>query len=195
MSDGNRYEQWHKEYDEYLQKNQGKNVGQNVSDMLDSWIKDYNSYVSDYQKRFSGRKGTYEDAYVNDSADWLKSATEKKTALDQGAKEILAYLNRYGGHLDANIAKQNPDATIIIPPTSHAKIDIFKSPPDKARTPPAFKKTPEPITIPITMAIPVHKPYCFFTSFIRIYPFYDIIKKAITFFKNNIIYKKITYFI
>ena len=68
--------------------------------------------------------------------------------------------------IDVNTAKQNPEAIIINPPTSHASSDNLKSPPDNARTPPAFKNTPEPITIPTTIAIPVHKPYCFFILFI-----------------------------
>ena len=60
-------------------------------------------------------------------------------------------------------AKQKPEATMINPPINHAKSDILRSPPDNANTPPAFKNTPEPITIPTTIAIPVHRPYCLLT--------------------------------
>jgi hypothetical protein len=92
---------WRDKYKEYYDSIYAKVAGEKVTEMLDQWQKNYNSYISDYTNRFSGRKGTYEDAYVSDSADWLNSATEKKAALDNEAMSIFSYLNQYGGHLDA----------------------------------------------------------------------------------------------
>ena len=81
-------------------------VGENINDQMNAWLKNYNSYVSDYQDRFSGRTGTYEDAYVSDSADWLSSTRERKKALDAEADAILDYLNQYGGHLDSKTVEE-----------------------------------------------------------------------------------------
>jgi hypothetical protein len=81
-------------------------VGENINDQMNAWLKNYNSYVSDYQDRFSGRTGTYEDAYVSDSADWLSSTRKRKKALDAEADAILDYLNQYGGHLDSKTVEE-----------------------------------------------------------------------------------------
>ena len=77
-------------------------VGNNVTNRVNSWLQNYNSLTSDYQKRYSGRKGTYEDAYVSDSADWYDKVSQQVDSYEAERQEILSYLNKYGGHLDAN---------------------------------------------------------------------------------------------
>ena len=81
-------------------------VGKSVTEQLNNWLTNHNSYISDYQKRYEGRKYNYEDAYVSDSADWLNSATERRNALDNEANSILSYLDQYGGHLDPKILEE-----------------------------------------------------------------------------------------
>ena len=77
-------------------------VGNNVTNRVNSWLQNYNSLTSDYQKRYSGRKGSYEDAYVSDSADWYDKVSQQVDSYEAERQEILSYLNKYGGHLDAD---------------------------------------------------------------------------------------------
>ena len=92
---------WRNGYKEYSNNNSAQIVGKNVTSKLDEWSKNYNSYITEYQQRFANRKGTLEDEYVSDSADWLTSAKERKAALDEEADAIMSYLDQYGGHLDS----------------------------------------------------------------------------------------------
>lgn len=57
----------------------------------------------------------------------------------------------------------NPFASVIIPPIVQAKSTIVESP-VKERTTPGFMKIPEPITVPITMAVETKKPIFLFKS-------------------------------
>ena len=76
-------------------------VGNNIVNRVNSWLNSHNSYISDYQKRNSGRKYTYEDAYVSDSSDWLNTATQRKSELDAEADAILSYLDQNKGYLES----------------------------------------------------------------------------------------------
>ena len=53
---------------------------------------------------------------------------------------------------------------MIAPPISQANRAVGRLPPEAFRTSSALKNTPEPITIPITIAIAVQIPY-FFSRF------------------------------
>ena len=97
---------WRDGYKDYSNYISAEIVGKNVTSKLDEWSKNYNSYITDHQNRYSGRKGTLEDDYVSDSGDWLTSTKERKSALDEEAKSILSYLDEYGGHLDAEWVKE-----------------------------------------------------------------------------------------
>ena len=77
-----------------------KTAGENILGHVNNWLTSHNSYITDYQKRYEGRKYSYEDAYVSDSADWLNTITQKKTTLDTEADQILSYLDQYSGYLD-----------------------------------------------------------------------------------------------
>jgi hypothetical protein len=74
-------------------------VGKSLTEQLNNLLTNHNTLISDYQKRNEGRKYSYEDAYVSDSADWLNSTTEQWNTLDNEADSVLEYLDQYGGHL------------------------------------------------------------------------------------------------
>ena len=76
-------------------------AGTNITNRVNSWLKNHSSYISDYQNRYSGRKGTYEDSYVSDSASWLDKVSKQKSNFDAEADSILAYMDQYKGYLDA----------------------------------------------------------------------------------------------
>ena len=81
-------------------------VGDNIVNRVNSWLKNHNSYISDYQKRYSSRKGNYEDAYVSDSAEWLNNARQRKATLNEEADAILSYMDQYKGYLDEKWMKE-----------------------------------------------------------------------------------------
>lgn len=95
--------------------NIAKVAGTNIVNRVNGWLKNHNTYISDYQKRFEGRKGNYEDAYVSDSADWLTSVTQRKDSLKQEAQSILDYVSQYKDYFDptwvSSITKTLSDAT------------------------------------------------------------------------------------
>ena len=63
-----------------------------------------NKSANDYTERYSGRKYTYEDAYVSDSASWLDTATKQKNKLDAEANAIISYMDRNSDYIDADWA-------------------------------------------------------------------------------------------
>lgn len=81
-------------------------VAGNVTNRLNKWLQNHNSYISDYQKRYEGRKGGYEDAYVSDSAEWLNNARQQKSTYDAEADAILAYLDQHKDYLDTDWAEK-----------------------------------------------------------------------------------------
>lgn len=62
----------------------------------------YNNYLSNYQSRYSGRTGTYEDAYVSDSAEWLNTVRAQNSSFEAEAADILSYMDLYKDYLDAD---------------------------------------------------------------------------------------------
>ena len=76
-------------------------VGTNITNRVNTWLKNHNTYISNYNKRYSGRKNSYEDSYVSDSADWLDTVTKQKSAFDAEADSILAYMDQHKGYLDS----------------------------------------------------------------------------------------------
>ena len=92
-------------------RNYSKNVDTalssgNVANSVNGWLDKYNRYITDYQKRYEGRTGGYEDAYVSDSADWLNKVTQQKVALEKEAGDILSYLDQNSGNLDKKLVDE-----------------------------------------------------------------------------------------
>lgn len=87
---------------DYSTVNSSSIVGDNVVNRVNSWLTNHNTYISDYQNRYSGRKYNYEDAYVSDSASWLDTASKRKSEYDTEADNILSYMDQYKDYLDAD---------------------------------------------------------------------------------------------
>ena len=104
-SDKTRQSSWR----DYADTDTGSIVGSNVVKRVNNWLENHNSYISNYQKRNSGRKYTYEDSYVSDSADWLNTATQRKSELYTEADNILAYIDQHKDYLDADWVKSVQD--------------------------------------------------------------------------------------
>ena len=75
-------------------------VGENLTNRVNTWLENHNNYITNYQTRNSGRKFNYEDSYVSDSADWLNTISQQKSAFDTEADSILAQLDQYKGYFN-----------------------------------------------------------------------------------------------
>lgn len=84
-------------------------VGSNITDRVNTWLKNHNTYISNYQKRNAGRKYTYEDSYMGDSGSWLDTISKQKSNFDAEADSILAYMDQYSGYLNADWMKSVKD--------------------------------------------------------------------------------------
>ena len=84
-------------------------VGTNITNRVNTWLKNHDTYISNYQTRNAGRKYDYSDSYVRDSADWLTKVSQQKSAFDAEADSILAYMDQYKGYLDADWMKSVRD--------------------------------------------------------------------------------------
>ena len=106
-------------WEEYKAKNGGKQtyadiykVANNIVGRVNAWLKNHNNYIKDYQSRYSGRKYSYEDAYVSDSGDWLDTVSKQKSALKTEAESILAYVDQFSNYLDAGWVRSVRDTLI-----------------------------------------------------------------------------------
>ena len=75
-------------------------VGGTVTERVNNWLTNHNSYITSYQDRYSGRKYNYEDSYVSDSADWLNKISQQKSEYDAEADSILEYMEQHKRYLD-----------------------------------------------------------------------------------------------
>ena len=76
-------------------------AGNQITTQVNNWLTNHNNYIKGYQDRYSGRKYSYEDAYVSDSAAWLDTITKQKSEYDTEADNILSYLDQYADYLDS----------------------------------------------------------------------------------------------
>jgi hypothetical protein len=106
---------------DYSTTNPASITGGNIVNRVNKWLTNYNSFVSDYQKRHEGRKYTYEDAYVSDSGSWLDSATKRKTEADAEYEGILSYIEQNKSYFSEDWVKEIRD-TLSKARDTHGKI-------------------------------------------------------------------------
>ncbi len=63
-----------------------EDIGNNIINRTKYLINSNSSLLTDSNNRFSNRKGTYEDAYVSDSANWLTNITDRVKDLKRKEK-------------------------------------------------------------------------------------------------------------
>ena len=99
-------------------------VGNNIVNSVNTYLENHNSYINDYQNRYSGRKGNYEDAYVSDSADWYKTVSKRNIDFNNQANSIISYMDQYKDYLDEDWMKQVREAITGTRDTQKAIYDI-----------------------------------------------------------------------
>ena len=80
-------------------------IANNITSRVNTWLQNHNNYLSNYENRYKGRKYTYDDPYVKDSASWLETVSKQKSNFDAEADSILAYMDQYKGYLDDDLVK------------------------------------------------------------------------------------------
>ena len=90
----------------WQKENRGESIAKLATNRVNDWLNKSNSYITDYQKRYSGRKFNHEDAYVNDSGAWLETTNKRYTELESERQELLAYLDQNRAYLDPAWVKE-----------------------------------------------------------------------------------------
>ena len=75
-----------------------------ILDRVNAWLKNSDTYAEDHNLRYKDRKGTYEDAYVPDSGEYLERVTSRKGSLDAEYDSIMGLLDQYGRYYDSEWA-------------------------------------------------------------------------------------------
>ncbi|MEE1171706.1 MAG: hypothetical protein U0K87_05065 [Ruminococcus sp.] len=74
----------------YLSKNV-ESVGKEISNRVNTWLKNNETYFSNAQKRFSGENA----AYRTDTTDWLSTVSKQRENFQKEAENIKSVLNQY----------------------------------------------------------------------------------------------------
>ena len=85
----------------WQRENIGTTIGNIAANRVNAWLKNHDNYVRSYQNRYAGRKFSYEDAYVSDSASWLDTVNKQVDDLEAERQAILAYMKQNRGYLNA----------------------------------------------------------------------------------------------
>ena len=82
-----------------LKASRAESVASSLPSRVDTWFKNYENYVNNYNTRYGNRTGTLTDSYVSDSGEWLDTITAQKSNFDKEASAIISYLDTYGDYL------------------------------------------------------------------------------------------------
>ncbi len=74
-------------------------AGKDISNRINTWFKNNENFVSNYNYRFKGFTGSYNDPYDSTINDWISSVTPQKSNFDQEANNIISWLDTYGDYV------------------------------------------------------------------------------------------------
>ena len=86
-----------------------KTASENITNRVNNWLNNHNSYISNYKYRYGNRKEGYENDYVSDSGSWLDTVTKQKSAFDSEADSILSYMDQYKDYFNEDWMKSVRD--------------------------------------------------------------------------------------
>lgn len=76
-----------------------ESVATELSSRVETWFKNNENFITNYNNRFKNRTGTLDDYYVTDSSDFLNTVSTQKSNFDKEASSIISYLDEYGDYL------------------------------------------------------------------------------------------------
>lgn len=71
-----------------------------INSLYNSWAKDTDSFVTDYNSRYFDEEGNYVQKYHTDHSDWSIGKHEQMSSLNSQRKEIESLLEKYGSYYD-----------------------------------------------------------------------------------------------
>lgn len=74
-------------------------AGKDISSRIDTWFKNNENFITNYNSRFQNRTGTLDDYYVTDSEDYLSAVTAQKSNFEKEASSIISWLDTYGDYV------------------------------------------------------------------------------------------------
>ena len=74
-------------------------AGKDISSRIDTWFKNNENFITNYNSRFQNRTGTLDDYYVTDSGDFLNAVTAQKSNFEKEASSIISWLDTYGDYV------------------------------------------------------------------------------------------------
>ena len=86
-----------------------EDAASSITDRVNTWLKNHNSYISNYKYRYGERKDGYENDYVSDSGSYLDTVTKQKSAFDSEADSILSYMDQYKDYFNEDWMKSVRD--------------------------------------------------------------------------------------
>ena len=89
-------------------------IGKDITGRVDTWLKNHNNYLNNYNNRFGSRKGDFTDGYVSDARDYLGTVSQQARNFDTESNAIRGMLDQYGRYFNSewveNITKALDDA-------------------------------------------------------------------------------------
>lgn len=74
-------------------------ASKDISNRINTWFKNNENFVSNYNYRFKGFTGSYNDPYDSTINDWISNVTSQKSNFDQEASSIISWLDTYGDYV------------------------------------------------------------------------------------------------
>jgi len=74
-------------------------AGKDITNRVNTWFKNNENFVNNYNRRFQGFTGSYTDPYDSTINDWISSVTPQKSSFDHGANNIISWLDTYGDYV------------------------------------------------------------------------------------------------
>ena len=97
-------------YFEWEVYDHGEEIANNIYNRTNNLITYNSNLLTDSNNRFSNRKGTYEDAYVSDSADWLTNITDRVKSLETEREYLRSYMGKYADYFNEEFVNSIYDA-------------------------------------------------------------------------------------
>ena len=77
-------------------------VSSELTSRVDTWFKNNENYINNYNSRFSGVTGSYSDPYDADISNWVSTVTAQKSNFDKEAASIKSIIEENKDYLNSD---------------------------------------------------------------------------------------------
>lgn len=89
-----------------VQQERLSSVSSELTSRIDTWFKNNENFVSNYNYRFKGFTGSYNDPYDPTINDWISSVTQQKSNFDKEASSIKAIIEENRDYLNPDYVNE-----------------------------------------------------------------------------------------